>query len=145
MNLDHIPSYQDCLVIHADGSERVGRLDYQRATWQLATYTGTNKYGTCWPLKEVVDAIPIGTAQKAFKEQMMCDFAPGKDSTGAMIRRPIGPGVPVKTPHGIGQVEGPRSRRENNSDWWVNHVDGLRRWYAEKNLIALYEPVKEEA
>lgn len=145
MNLDHIPSYQDCLLIHADGSERVGRLDYQRATWQLATYTGTNRYGTCWPLKEVVNAMPIGTGYQAFRDQMVYDFATDPDRTATMIRRPIGPGVPVKSPHGIGEVEGLHSNVAGSRDWWVKHIDGLRRWYAEKNLIALYEPVKEEA
>ncbi|MDX5979587.1 hypothetical protein [Vreelandella alkaliphila] len=131
MNLDHIPSYQDCLLIHQDGSERVGRLGYQRATWNLATYTGTNKYGTCWPLKEVVNAIPIGTSHKDFQALYMGVFEPAPDV--------IAPGVPVKTPHGIGEVEGLHSNVAGSRDWWVKHVDGLRRWYAEHNLTALYE------
>lgn len=137
MNLDHIPSYQDCLLIHQDGSERVGRLDYQRATWKLATYVGTNKYGTCWPLREVVNAIPIGTEHKAFQELVMCDLAAGKDSTGTMIKRLVAPGVPVESPHGIGEVQSLRDGCGSDREWWVKHVDGLRRWYAEHNLTQL--------
>lgn len=145
MNLDHIASYQDCLLIHQDGSERVGRLDYQRATWRLATYTGSNKYGTSWPLRDVVNAIPISAGDLAFREQMAYDLAACKDCAAVMIRRPIAPGTPVKSPDGIGEVESLRDGCGSDRQWWVKRVDGLRRWYAEKNLIALYEPAKKEA
>lgn len=135
MNIDHIASYQDCLVIHRDGSERVGRLGRHRDTWNLATYVGTLKYGTCWPLKDVVNAIPIGTKHQEFQALYVGALEPAIE---------IAPGVPVKTPHGIGQVESLRDECAGNRDWWINHVDGLRRWYAEHNLTALYEPAKKE-
>lgn len=51
-------------------------------------------------------------------------------------------GSPVKTPHGIGKVFKLESECAGNRNWWVQHADGLKRWYAEHNLILLVPQVK---
>lgn len=44
----------DCVIQHGSGSIRIGRLNYKKTHWQLASY-GKYKAGAMWPIQEVVN------------------------------------------------------------------------------------------
>lgn len=50
-----IEPYQDCVVQHKDGSQRIGRLNHDRRHFQLASYQ-TRKVEVVWPVGDVQEA-----------------------------------------------------------------------------------------
>lgn len=55
---ESLEPYQDCVVLHKDGTQRIGRLNYDSRHFQLASYQ-TRKVEVVWPVEDVQEAKPI--------------------------------------------------------------------------------------
>jgi hypothetical protein len=55
----------DCVIQHANGNIRIGRLNYKRTHWQLSSYC-QRKVDVVWPVQDVVNyrVIPMEFPQK---------------------------------------------------------------------------------
>lgn len=51
-SFETLEPYQDCVILHKDGSQRIGRLNHDRRHFQLASYQ-TRKVEVVWPVKDV--------------------------------------------------------------------------------------------